>query len=95
MVDAVSLAEIARVATGHGPDVMSVDPGLGLLDVAAESGDQAVFDVAHAGLSDALRAHPGDAAHTVSVDPATHRVFFPLSKGPAGTPVLRVMQAAR
>jgi hypothetical protein len=35
---------------------------------------------------------PGDNAHTVAVDPATHRVFFPLAMGADGTPVLRIMQ---
>jgi hypothetical protein len=27
----------------------------------------------------------------VAVDATTQRVFFPLAKGPAGTPVLRIM----
>jgi hypothetical protein len=39
--------------------------------------------------------HPGDASHSVTVDPATHHVFFPLLAGPKGTPVLRIMKPAR
>lgn len=35
---------------------------------------------------------PGSASHTVAVDSASHRVFFPLSVGPNGVPVLRIMR---
>jgi hypothetical protein len=36
--------------------------------------------------------HPADASHSVAVAPATHYVFFPLVKGPKGSPVLRIMK---
>ena len=36
--------------TGAGPDVLSIDPGLGWLYVAAESGDLTVFDIGQPGL---------------------------------------------
>lgn len=78
--------------TGAGPDVMSVDPQSGWLYVAAESGDLAVFDIGQPGLVAIDREHPGDSAHSVSVDPATHRVFFPLMAGPQGSPVMRIMR---
>jgi YVTN family beta-propeller protein len=78
--------------TGAGPDVMSVDPQGGWLYVAAESGDLAVFDLAQPGLVAVDREHAGDNAHSVAVDPATHRVFFPLMSGPNGTPVMRIMR---
>jgi YVTN family beta-propeller protein len=81
----------ATASTGGGPDVMSVDPGLGWLYVAAESGDLVVFDIGKPGLVTIDQEHPGDTAHSVAADPATHRVFFPLMKGPAGTPVMRIM----
>jgi DNA-binding beta-propeller fold protein YncE len=77
---------------GGGPDVLSIDPGLLWLYVAAESGDLAVFDIGQPGLVTIDFEHPGDNAHSVSVDPATHRVFFPLMSGPNGTPVLRIMR---
>jgi len=87
--NAVSIAD-----TGSGPDVLSLDPALGWLYVAAESGDLTVFDLAQAGLVLVGHDYPGDNAHSVATDPATHRVFFPLMAGPDGTPVLRIMQPA-
>jgi DNA-binding beta-propeller fold protein YncE len=79
-------------ATGSGPDVLAIDPGLGWLYVAAESGDLTVFDIGKPGVVLVGHGHPGDNSHSVAVDPATHRVFFPLMKGPSGTPVLRIMK---
>lgn len=83
---------IVVAATGAGPDVMALDPGLGWLYVAAESGDLVVFDIAKPGLTLVGHDRPGGASHSVAVDPATHRVFFPLVAGPRGTPILRVMR---
>lgn len=83
---------ITTAATGKGPDVLSIDPGLGWLYVAAESGDLTVWDLSKPGVVQVGHDHPGASAHTVAADPATHRVFFPLPSGPAGTPVLRVMK---
>jgi DNA-binding beta-propeller fold protein YncE len=86
---------LALGPTGAGPDVMSMDPELGWLYVAAESGDLRVFDLTRPGVYLLGRAQPGSNAHSVAVDPATHRVFFPLEKGPKGTPVLRIMQPSK
>ena len=80
--------------SGADPDVLAIDPGLGWLYVAAESGDLRVFDIKKPGLVGIDSEHPGDASHSVAVDPATHHVFFPLEKGPAGKPVLRIMKPA-
>jgi DNA-binding beta-propeller fold protein YncE len=92
-VDLASKAlEIAP--TGSGPDVMAIDPGLGWLYVAAESSELTVFDINRPGLITIDKENPGDASHSIAVDPATHRVFFPLMKGAAGTPVLRIMKPA-
>lgn len=79
-------------ASGADPDVLAIDPGLGWLYVAAESGDLKVFDIGKLGLVTIDSEHPGDASHSVAVDPASHRVFFPLVAGPKGTPVLRIMK---
>jgi DNA-binding beta-propeller fold protein YncE len=79
-------------STGKDPDVLAVDPGLGWLYVAAESGDLTVFDLSRSGVALVGHDHPGDDAHTVAVDPATHRVFFPLMHGPKGTAALRVLR---
>jgi DNA-binding beta-propeller fold protein YncE len=83
---------VATGATGAGPDVLSIDAQLGWLYVAAESGELTVFDLAGSGVARIGSDRPGDHAHSVAVDPATHRAYFPLMKGPRGTPVLRVMQ---
>lgn len=83
---------IASAATGQEPDVLAIDPGNGWLYAAPESGDVAIFDINHPGLTVVGHAHPGENAHSVAVDPATHRVFFPLMHGPAGKPVLRIMK---
>jgi len=93
-VDLDGAHAVFTAETGNGPDVLSVDPGLGWLYVAAESGDLTVFDIGQPGLVAIDHEHPADNAHTVAVDPATHRVFFPLSSGPNGTPVLRIMRPA-
>lgn len=90
-VDLVGAQVIASAPTGTGPDVMSVDPGLGWLYVAAESGDLVVFDIGKPGLVPIDHEHPGDHAHSVAADPSTHRVFFPLEAGPSGGPVMRIM----
>jgi DNA-binding beta-propeller fold protein YncE len=83
---------MATAKTGKGPDVLAIDATLGWLYVAAESGDLTVFDIGKPGLTEIDHEHPGDTAHSVAVDPATHRVFFPLVRGAAGTPVLRIMR---
>lgn len=84
--------EVVIAKTGKGPDVLAIDPGLGWLYVAAESGDLTVFDLGAPGLSLVGHDAPGAGAHSVAVDPATHRVYFPLVAGPKGAPVLRIMR---
>ena len=83
---------ISVASTGSGPDVLAIDPGIGWIYVSAESGDLTVFDLAKPGLVLVGHDHPGNDSHSVAADPATHRVFFPLLKGPSGTPVLRIMK---
>jgi YVTN family beta-propeller protein len=90
-VDLGGAHALSSSPTGGGPDVMGVDPGLGWLYVASESGDLVIFDIGKPGLVAIDHEHPGDNAHSVAVDPATHRVFFPLMAGPNGKPVLRIM----
>jgi YVTN family beta-propeller protein len=76
--------------TPSGPDVLSIDADR--LYLASEGGDASVYDIAAPGLSLIGRQDVGDDAHTVQVDAATHRVFFPLERGEGGAPALRVMQ---
>lgn len=87
-VDLGGTHAVVTAATGAGPDVLSIDPGLGLLYVAAESGDLTVWNINQTGVALVGHDHPGAGSHTVAADPATHRVFFPLTSGP----VLRIMQ---
>jgi DNA-binding beta-propeller fold protein YncE len=93
-VDLGGAHAVTSAPTGSGPDVLSIDPGLGWLYVAAESGDLTVFDIQKPGVALIGHDSPGANSHSVAVDPTTHRVFFPLMAGPKGTPVLRIMRPA-
>jgi DNA-binding beta-propeller fold protein YncE len=74
-------------------DVLAFDPGLERLYAAAETGTVAVFAVAHDhAVTQMGRGFVGPNAHSVSVDPVTHRVYFPL-ENVGGRPVLRIMDA--
>lgn len=88
-----SLAEhkvIDNQAIGDEPDVMAADFGLARLYVASESGVVTMFDIGSAMERKVGQAKLADNAHVVAVDPATHRVYFPL-RSLLGTPVLRTM----
>jgi YVTN family beta-propeller protein len=82
----------ARFSTGDGPDVLAFDQGLRRLYVASESGVVSVFDEQNGTLVPKASGKLADHAHTVAVDQATHRVYFPL-ENVNGKPVLRVMDA--
>ncbi len=74
-------------------DVLAFDPGLQRLYAASETGMVAVFTVADdRSVTEIGRGLLAPNAHTVAVDPATHRVYFPL-EDVGGHPVLRVMDA--
>jgi YVTN family beta-propeller protein len=83
---------LTSAPTGAGPDVLAIDPGLGLLYVAAEKGPVTILDIGKPGLTTVAKQQVAEHAHTVAVDPATHRVFFPLESGPKGSPALRIMK---
>ena len=77
---------------GHDPDVLAADPSLKRLYVASESGVLSVFDVAVAAAPKKLGdAMVGDHAHSVAVDPITHRLFLPL-RDQNGEAVLRIIE---
>jgi DNA-binding beta-propeller fold protein YncE len=72
-------------------DVLAFDPGLGRLYAASETGTVAVFALASdRAFSELGRGFVGPNAHTVAVDPLSHRVYFPIANV-NGHPVLRVM----
>jgi DNA-binding beta-propeller fold protein YncE len=74
-------------------DVLAFDPGLQRLYAAAETGMVVVFAVAaDRSVTEIGRGFVAPGAHSVAVDPATHRVYFPL-ENIGGHPVLRIMDA--
>jgi DNA-binding beta-propeller fold protein YncE len=78
---------------GRAPDVLALDPGLGLVYVASESGTVTVFAEAPTAHGRGLvRRGSGvmPRAHAVAVDPRTHLVYLPL-ENEGGRPVLRIM----
>jgi DNA-binding beta-propeller fold protein YncE len=92
VVDLRTMKPIQRLAVGDDPDVLAWDPAWRRLYVASESGVLSVFWL------DGGRLLPmgeirAPHAHTVSVDPKTHRVYVPL-ESVGGHPVLRVYQLA-
>jgi YVTN family beta-propeller protein len=90
VVDLTALRQRDLQTVGEDPDVLAFDPGLSRLYVAAETGVVAVFDAQGGNVAKLGQAKLADHAHTVAVDPTTHRVFFPL-ENQGGHPVLRVM----
>ena len=74
-------------------DVLAFDPGLRRLYAASETGTVVVFAVtADRTMTELGRGFVGPNAHSVAVDPSTHRVYFPIANL-AGRPVLRIMGA--
>ncbi len=76
---------------GNIPDVLAYDPGLHRLYVAAESGVVAVFQTGGATLTKIGETYLAPNAHTITVDPATHRVSLPL-ENIDGHPLLRILE---
>lgn len=76
---------------GIGVDVLALDARLHRLYVGSESGVVSVYDVGNGRLVRIAQAFLHLHAHVVAVDPATHRVYFPL-QDVGGKPVMRVME---
>ena len=79
----------ATLSVGADPDVLAFDPGLQRLYVSAESGVVSIFDERDRSLQKVGEGLFGPNAHSVAVDPGTHRVYFPL-QNIDGKPVLRI-----
>lgn len=82
--------QLAVHHAGDDPDVLAYDSGLKLLYVSAESGTVSVFREKGQALQAVGHCNMPH-AHSVSVDPKTHLVYFPL-ENLNGTPVLRIMK---
>jgi DNA-binding beta-propeller fold protein YncE len=81
----------ANLPLGRDPDVLADDPGLNRLYVAGESGVLSVFDTAEPAAPKKLGdVKVADNAHSLAVDPATHRLYLPL-RDLGGRAVIRVL----
>lgn len=89
VVDLANMRVLATYPVGKDPDVLAFDTGSKKLYVAAEFGNVTVFhEDGNTLVSEGTVSMPH--AHTVSVDPGTHLVYFPL-QDIDGHPVLRIM----
>jgi DNA-binding beta-propeller fold protein YncE len=92
VVDLTSMQVTASHRVSKDPDVLAFDPGLARLYVAAESGVVTVFQQ-RGGILDPIGEYRAPHAHSVAVDPVSHRVYLPLANV-GGRPVLRILTAA-
>jgi DNA-binding beta-propeller fold protein YncE len=90
MVDLKTMKILSTYQVGEDPDVLAYDPDLKRLYVSAESGTVTIFQNQGESLA-LLGSLEMPHAHTVSVDPKTHLVYFPL-ENVGGRPILRIMQ---
>ena len=90
--DLKAMKLLSTYQVGDDPDVLAFDPGLKRLYVSAESGTVTVFEEDGSDLR-LLGQFNMPHAHTVSVDPKTHLVYFPL-ESVDGHPLLRIMRPA-
>lgn len=91
VIDLRTMRTTATLKVADDPDVLALDPGLGRLYVACESGALDVFAERNGGLT-SLGEMRLPYAHTVAVDPGSHRVYLPLQEI-KGKPVLRILAA--
>lgn len=89
-LNAMKLLSVHQV--GEDPDVLAFDPGLSRLYVSAESGNVTVLQESNRSVHRLGQFHMPH-AHTVSVDPKSHLVYFPL-ENVDGHPLLRIMRPA-
>jgi DNA-binding beta-propeller fold protein YncE len=93
VLDLRTMKPIQRLEVADDPDVLAWDPSWRRLYVAAESGVLSAFWLDGTTLKPAGKVRAPH-AHTVSVDPRTHRVYLPL-ENINGHPVLRIYEAAQ
>ncbi len=92
VVDLRTMKASQRLKVADDPDVLAWDPGWRRLYVAAESGVLSAFWLDGTTLRPTATVRVAH-AHTVSVDPRTHRVYLPL-ENVDGHPVLRIYEPA-
>jgi len=94
VVDLRTMRVTATLRTADDPDVLALDPVLQRLYVGCESGAVSIFEERFAegrGTLASLGEYRAPHAHSVSVDPATHRVYVPL-QDIDGKPTLRILE---
>lgn len=90
-VDLATNKILARQPVAHDPDVLAIDPNLRRLYVASESGNLSSFDITSARAPRSLGdVFVGRDAHSVAVDPDSHRLYLPLADV-GGRAALRVL----
>jgi DNA-binding beta-propeller fold protein YncE len=89
VLDLRTMKVVATQPVGDDPDVVAWDADWRRLYVASESGVLSAFEIDGA-TPRALGEYRAPRAHTVSVDPAAHRVYLPL-ENVNGHPALRVL----
>lgn len=94
VLDMRTMRVVANFPVGRDPDVLAWDDRAGLLYVASESGVVSVFKVQSGAVKKLGEGWLGSNAHSVAVDAATHRAYFPL-KDVGGRSVLRITLPAR
>ena len=90
VLDLRSMKPLQHLKVPDDPDVLAWDPALRRLYVAAESGVLSAYWLDGVTLRPAGEVHAAN-AHTVSVDPRTHRIYLPL-ENIGGRPVLRIYE---
>jgi YVTN family beta-propeller protein len=91
VVDLQARKVTANLPVAHDPDVLADDAGLKRLYVAGEGGMLSVFDVTAPDAPVKLAEfQAGPQAHSLAVDPATHRLYLPLHDVD-GKAVLRIL----
>jgi DNA-binding beta-propeller fold protein YncE len=91
VVDLRTMAIVQTVKVGDGPDVLAWDAAWRRLYVGCESGVLDTFWLDGNRLQPIGEVHAPH-AHTVAVDPRTHRVYVPL-ENVGGRPVLRIYES--
>jgi YVTN family beta-propeller protein len=94
VIDMKTMKVASSFPIGRGNDVLAYDPGLRWVYIASESGVISIFELGAGTSAEVKKVGEGflaKNAHTVAVDPSTHRVYFAL-KDVEGKPTLRIME---
>lgn len=91
VMDLTTMQIVQTLKVGVDPDVVAWDAGWRRLYVAAESGVVSIFQADGAKLIP-IGTYNAPHAHTIAVDPRTHRIYLPL-ENINGKPVLRILEA--